>query len=102
MLASLRQARAAFSHLNPQQVRRIAERTVSVGLIAASDAGYEAMEEALVPSAAPWDEREFGRSFLFRGGDPSAPASVDLVLYDEGIRAPREAYVLYREDRPPR
>lgn len=70
MLASLRQARAAFSHLNPQQVRRIAEREVRVGLIAASDAGYEAMEEALVPSAAPFDEREFGRNFLFRGGDP--------------------------------
>jgi hypothetical protein len=98
MLASLRQARAAFSHLNPQQVRRIAEREVRVGLIAASDAGYEAMEEALVPSAAPFDEREFGRNFLFRGGDPSAPASVDLVLYNEGIRAPREAYVLYRDD----
>jgi hypothetical protein len=100
MLATLKQARAAFSHLNPQQVRNIAERPVRVGLIAATDAGYEAMEEALVPSATSWDEREFGRSFLFRGGDPSAPSSVDLVLYDEGLRAPQGAYVLYRDDVP--
>jgi hypothetical protein len=98
MLATLRQARAAFSHLNPQQVRSLAERPVRVGLIAAHDSGYEAMEEALVPSTVPFDERVAGRGMLFRGGDPSAPASVDLVLYDEGIRAPKGAYVLHRSD----
>jgi hypothetical protein len=98
MLATLRQARAAFSHLNPQQVRTLADRPLRVGLIAAHDSGYEAMEEALVPSTVPYDERVAGRGMLFRGGDPSAPASVDLVLYDEGIRAPKGAYVLYRND----
>ncbi len=98
MLGSLRQARAAFSHLNPDQIRALSGKTLRVGLIAANDAGYEAMEEALVPSAAPPEERAAGRDLIFRGGDPSAPSSVDLVFYDEGIRAPREAYVLYRRD----
>jgi hypothetical protein len=98
MLATIKHARTAFSHLNPNQVRSLAGRTLRVGLIAASDSGYEAMEEALVPSAAPYDERVAGQGLIFRGGDPSAPASVDLVLYDEGIRAPKGAYVLYRND----
>jgi hypothetical protein len=98
MLATLRQARAAFSHLNSEQVRKLAERPLLIGLIATSDAGYEAMEEALVPSSTPYDERAAGRRRIFRGGDPAAPASVDLVLYEEGIRAPKGAYVLYRDN----
>lgn len=98
MLSTLRQARAAISHLNPQQVRNRAERPVRVGLIASTDAGYGAMEETLVPSQAPVHEQAVGRNYLFRGGDPGAPSTVDLVLYDEGIRAPKGAYVLYRYD----
>lgn len=98
MLSTLRQARAAFSHLNPQQVRTLAGRPVRVGMIASSDSGYEAMEETLVPSTSPAGERAAGRSHMFRGGDPGAPSTVDLVLYDEGIRAPKDAYVLDRHD----
>ncbi len=98
MIATLKQARAAFSHLNPDQIRRLSQRMLRVGLIAASDSGYRAMEEALVPSSVPHEERLAGRSLIFRGGDPSAPSSVDLVFYDEGIPTPREAYVLYRNN----
>jgi hypothetical protein len=98
MLATLWEARTAFSHLNPNEVRKLAGRSLRVGLIAAHTADYEAMEEALVPSSTPYDERATGRSLIFRGGDPSAPASVDLVFYDEGIRAPKEAFVLYRNN----
>jgi hypothetical protein len=98
MLANLKHARAAFAHLNPDEVRRDAGRTVRVGLIAASHIGYEAMEEILVPSAASHEEGAAGRSLIFRGGDPSAPPAVDLVLYDEGIPAPQGVYVLHRDD----
>ncbi len=56
------------------------------------------MEEALVPFAAPPHDRLAGRNRIFRGGEPNAPSSVDLVLYDQGIRAPKGAYVLYRDD----
>jgi hypothetical protein len=98
MFATLRQARVALSHLNPAEVRSDAARTVRVGLIAATEYRYAAMEEALVPAAADHEDRMRGMSAIFRGGDPDAPAQVDLVLYDEGIRAPKGAYVLYGQD----
>jgi hypothetical protein len=98
MLTAFNQARTAFSHLNPQGIRGLSGRPLRVGLIARHDADYEAMEEALVPSSAPPRDRVAGRSLIFRGDDPDAPAAVDLVFYDEGIRTPHEAYVLYRGD----
>ena len=98
MFATFRQARAALSHLNPAEVRNDAARTVRVGLIAATEYRYAAMEEALVPAAADHEERILGMSAIFRGGDPEAPATVDLVLYDEGIPAPKGAYVLYSQN----
>jgi hypothetical protein len=98
MFATLRQARAALSHLNPAEVRNHAARPVRVGLIAATEYRYAAMEEALVPAAADHEDRILGMSAIFRGGDPDAPAKVDVVLYDEGIPAPKGAYVLYAQD----
>lgn len=98
MFAVLSQARTALSHLNPGEVRKNAVRPVRVGLIAASQYRYAVMEEALVPSHASYEDRLRGLSTIFRGGDPSAPATVDLVLYDEGIAAPHDAYVLYPQN----
>jgi len=98
MFATFRQARVALSHLNPAEVRKHAARTVRVGLIAATEYRYAAMEEALVPADADHDDRTRGMSAIFRGGDPDAPATVDLVLYDEGIPAPKDAYVLYSQN----
>ena len=73
MFDILKQTRAAFSHLNPQEVRILAERTLRVGLIAPNDSAYRAMEEMLVPAAVPDAERFLGMSTIFRGGDPNAP-----------------------------
>jgi len=98
MFATLKQARTALNHLNPAEVRGAAARTVRVGLIATHDAGYSAMEEALVPPGCGQEDRLRGRGEIFRGGDPDAPASVDLVLYEEGIHASKGAYVLYVHD----
>jgi uncharacterized protein (DUF697 family) len=100
MFPILRQARAALSHLNPAEVRNDAARTVRVGLIAATSDRYSAMEEGLVPADSSHQDRVRGMSALFRGGDPDAPGNVDLVLYDEGIPAPKGAYMLYTQDLP--
>jgi len=98
MFATLTQARAALAHLNPAEVRHDAARTVRVGLIAATSDRYASMEAALVPPDASGVDRMRGISALFRGGDPAAPANVDIVLYDEGIPAPQGAYILYAEN----
>jgi hypothetical protein len=100
MFATFRQAKAALSHLNPTEVRGDAARIVRVGLIAATEYRYAAMEEALVPPDASDEDRRRGMSLIFRGGDPNAPSKVDVVLYDQGIPAPRGAYVLYQQDLP--
>jgi hypothetical protein len=98
MFKTLRQAQSAFSHLNPATVRELSTRPVYVGLIASTTEGYEAMEELLIPAAAPEAERRRGWNALYRGGDPHAPAKVDLVLYEQGIPLSDGTYVLYQDD----
>ncbi len=98
MFKTLRQAQSAFSHLNPATVREVANRPVYVGLIASTTPGYESMEELLIPAAAPEHERRRGWNVLYRGGDPHAPSNVDLVLYQQGIPAPRGTYALFQDD----
>jgi hypothetical protein len=98
MFATIRQAKTALSHLNPAEVRSDAARTVRVGLIAATQDRYAAMEEVLVPAAASAADRLRGMTAIFRGGDPTAPGQVDVVLYDAGIPAPGDAYVLYGDN----
>jgi uncharacterized protein (DUF697 family) len=98
MFATLTQARAALSHLNPAGVRSDSERRVRVGLIAATEDRYDSMEQALVPADAGNEDRIRGLAAIFRGGDPNAPSQVDVVLYDEGIAAAKGAYVLYAGD----
>jgi uncharacterized protein (DUF697 family) len=95
MFATFSQARAALSHLNPAEVRKHAARTIRVGLIAATEDRYAAMEAVLAPADASGQDRISAMMTIFRGGDPNAPANVDVVLYDEGIPAPKNAYVLY-------
>jgi hypothetical protein len=98
MFATIRQAKAALSHLNPAEVRQRAARTVRVGLIATTGERYAAMEDALVPASASHEDRAGGMGALFRGSDPNPPATVDLVLYDEGIPVTKGAYVLHAQD----
>jgi hypothetical protein len=98
MIRTLKQARAAISHLNPDAVRKRASRPVRVGLIASSAAGYERMERTLIPPETPAAERASALVGIFRGGDPKAPKDVDVVLYEQGIPVPKGAYVLFPGD----
>jgi hypothetical protein len=88
MLKSLKQVRAAVSLLNPDEVRKRAEREVRVGLIAADNARFALMEETLGVGGAPL-------SLAYRAGHPDAPARVDLVLYDSYLAAPQGTYTLH-------
>jgi len=45
MLKMVKQARAAFSLLNPQEVQNLAEQPVSFGLVAAGGIGYAELED---------------------------------------------------------
>jgi len=83
----IKQARAAFSMLNPEEVRERAEREVHVGLVASGSRGYEELEEFLSPRAP-------GR--VHRADHPNPPATVDLVLYQHGAQSNGDAYTFNR------
>jgi len=91
MLKAIKQARAAFSLLSPEDIRHSAQRAVRFGLVAASPAGFEAMENFLLPSRP-------ANGHVFRAGDPKAPADVDLVLYQQDLENPPGTYTYDPED----
>jgi len=98
MLNALKQVRAAFGMLNPDEVRKRAQQPVHVGLVAASDTGYSEMEDFLVPPALPRDERIARMGFVHRAGDDDVPSKVDVVLYQHGLHVEDGAFSYRRND----
>jgi uncharacterized protein (DUF697 family) len=98
MLKAIRQARAAISLLNPEEVRHRARRTVHIGLVATSAVGYNEIEDFLVPLSTPLDERTYLLDRVHRAGDPVVPDTVDLVLFEQGVPTPQGTYTFYRDN----
>ncbi|HEV3333548.1 MAG TPA: hypothetical protein VG096_21335 [Bryobacteraceae bacterium] len=99
MLDVVKQVRAAFSLLNPDQVRKEAARPVSLGLVATSDQAYEELEDFLIPASLPTATRGQMQESIHRAADPRVPPKVDLVLYEAGLLCPAGA-VGYQPDDP--
>jgi hypothetical protein len=98
MLNVLKQVRAAFGMLNPDEVRKRAQQPTHIGLVAASETGYTEMEDFLVPPALPRDERIARMGFVHRAGDDDVPSKVDLVLYQHGLPPGEGAFSYRRND----
>jgi uncharacterized protein (DUF697 family) len=98
MMKMIKQARAAFSLLNPEEVQAHAERPVSFGLVAAGSRGYAELEDFLIPPGVPGEPRHVVLERVHRASDPVVPATVDLVLYEHGLRGNSGAYSLDRND----
>jgi uncharacterized protein (DUF697 family) len=98
MLKAVKQARAAVGLLNPDEVRRRARQHVRIGLVAFDSAGYAAMEDFLAPASTPRESRLKLLEQVYRAGDPGVPEKVDLVLYQQGIPCPQDAYLLRFDD----
>jgi uncharacterized protein (DUF697 family) len=97
MLKALKQARAAMSLLNPEQILNRARRPLHIGLVASSEASYAEMEEYLLPVSLPLDERTYLLDKLHRVGDAGVPEAVDLILFEEGLPAPKGTYTFHRD-----
>ncbi|HWB83606.1 MAG TPA: hypothetical protein VG675_05675 [Bryobacteraceae bacterium] len=82
MLRAVKQVRAAVSLLNPDEVRDLAQRRVTIGLVAKSPDDYEHMERALMPLS----------SGLYRASDEFAPRRPDLVFYHSDLECPNGAF----------
>jgi uncharacterized protein (DUF697 family) len=96
MLKLLKQARAAFSMLDADEVTKRAERPVKVGLVADGTGAYAEMEGFLVPESTPrplWRQR---MNLIHRANDPGVPPDVDVVIYEPGLACPQNAYTFHR------
>ena len=71
--------------LRPEEVRKVAERPVLFGLVAADDWGYTEMENFLLPDTMARSQRLDRAGQVHRAGEPGAPKTVDIVLYQQGI-----------------
>jgi len=98
MLKSLKQVQTAFSLLNPEAVRALAGRRVTVGLVAATSGGYAEMEDFLIPAAVPHATRLELMETVYRAGDPGPSGPVDVVLYEDGLECPGGAFNFRRDD----
>jgi uncharacterized protein (DUF697 family) len=98
MLKALKQTRAAMSLLNPEEIVRRAAKPLHIGLVASSPAAYAEMEEFLLPSSLPLEERTYLMDKVHRVADDGVPDSVDLILFEKGIPAAKGTYTFDREN----
>jgi uncharacterized protein (DUF697 family) len=96
MLKTLKQARVAMSLLNPEEILKRARRPLQIGMVASSPAAYAEMEEYLLPLTLPLEERTYLLDKLHRVADTGTPDTVDLILFEEGIPAPKGTYTFHR------
>jgi hypothetical protein len=98
MLKQLNQARAAMALLNPEEILKRARKPLHIGLVASSPAAYAEMEDFLLPSSLPLDERTYQMDKLHRVADPGVPEQVDLILFEQGIPAAKGTYTFHRDN----
>jgi hypothetical protein len=101
ILQYLKQAKAAFSLLSPDEVRLRAERPISVSLVAADSSEYADMEDFLAPPSLSEGKRREVMGSIYRASDANPPEKYDLVLYQQGLSCPATAFTFFRE-RPAR
>src|SRR5260370_42288134 len=90
--------RKALSNLRPDEVRHTADRSLAIGLVATSSAGYSAMENFLAPLDLSRERRAEVLPMLHRAGDPGIPERFDLVLYEQQLPRAENAFTFYSHD----
>ncbi|MFN7931935.1 MAG: hypothetical protein U0R19_01335 [Bryobacteraceae bacterium] len=96
-----KQVWTAISHLNPNDVRALADQGVLIGLYARSEESYEEMEEYFIPSHLSRERRLEAFNHLFRSTEKNAPPRFDIEIFEEGLPRPQSAF-LYRRHHPQR
>ena len=96
MLKLLKQARAAFSMLDADEVMKRSERPVKIGLVADGSGAYAEIEAFLVPERMPRPLWRARMNLIHRANDPGVPPDVDVVIYEPGLACPENAYTFHR------
>ena len=90
--------RTAFRNLRPSEVREVAERRLAVGLVASSRERYAEIEDWLAPPDASWARRRETLRVLHRLDEEGGAGPFDLLLCEEELLGPSEAFRFYRGD----
>jgi hypothetical protein len=90
--------RTAFRNLRPSEVREVAERRLAVGLVASSRERYAEIEDWLAPPDASWARRRETLRVLHRLDEEGGAGPFDLLLCEEELLGPPEAFRFYRGD----
>jgi uncharacterized protein (DUF697 family) len=98
ILRTVKQARATFTLLRPDETLIRASRPLHIGLVAEGSAAYAELEEFLIPAGVTHAERLQLMERVHRASDPDVPENVDLILYEPGIPYPREAFSYHRDN----
>lgn len=93
----LRSLQSAYSNLNPEQVRQLAERPLSIELVADTEEAYAYMEAYLLPAKTFAADRAAGLKTLHRTTSRNKPAGADITIYEQGIACPRGAFTFYAD-----
>ncbi len=93
-----RQIRTAIRHLDPDQVREAAGRSLSIGLAAEGEEMLAAMEDFLAPPELSRSRRLELYEILYRIGDPGVPEKFDLVIVEEGLPELQGSFPFHPED----
>ena len=91
---SLFHIKKAIASLNPEQVRKLADRPIRVGIYASSPQSFQRIEDFFLRDLGPERRRE-SASLLVR--EPSGRGPSDLTIFDEGVVAPPRALVFHSE-----
>ncbi len=83
-IAILRQIKRALTNLNPEDVRREAERPVTIGVIASSPEALGRMEAYLAPPHMSPERRAEALRSIIRNG-----VQCDVVFYESSLLAPQ-------------
>lgn len=86
----IKDIKSALANLNPTEVRRLSERTVSIGVAAASESAYASLEKFLTGAGGTGSA-----SHIHRVSANSALDLHDVVLCAEGTPCPPGAFVFF-------
>jgi hypothetical protein len=94
----LKNLRTAYSTLNPDGIRQLADRSLHIELVADSEESYCLMEAYLIPARTFAEDSASGLQTLHRATNPDKPAAADITIYEQGISCPRDAFTFHSEN----
>ena len=98
-LQIFKEIRAAVANLDPAEVQAAAEHPLRIGLLAATERAYAAMEEFLLPCEKVSERKRVeGAAMIESAADPDRQSDFDVVLCEPGLLRPKNGFTFHADD----